>query len=151
MRLGFPLVYSSYKQRITHVPDLKNGQKQMHSHTPTLGLSGKPFSSIKSLDSLSNITGLWTYPHFKALNSPRKGQERLYPPREIWVEFEGWVRGHLAQVGSVRQPGNQRNGQHPSSDGPTGQWRQYNVSKGGDPGKEERSWRALELAVGDEP
>lgn len=82
----------------------------VHSHNPIPRLSGKPFSSIKSLDSLSSVTGLWAYPHFKALNSPRKGQERLDPPRGIWVEFEGWVRGHLAQLGSVSQPGNQRNG-----------------------------------------
>lgn len=87
---------------------MTNERKQL-SHTP-LGSGFQESHSLnsKSLGLCSEVASLWLYPRFKALHSPCKGQERLDPPREIWAEFEGWVRGHLAELERQRQPGKQR-------------------------------------------
>lgn len=87
---------------------MTNERKQL-SHTPLRSDFQESHSlNSKSLGLCSGVASLWLDPHFKALHFPCRGQERLDPPRAIWAEFEGWVRGHLAELERQGQPGKQR-------------------------------------------
>lgn len=94
--------------RRTQGTDMTNKRKQLSHTPPGSGFLESHSLNSKSLGLFSGVASLWLYPCFKALHSPCKGQERLDPPREIWAEFEGWVRGHLAELERQRQPGKQR-------------------------------------------